>query len=133
LAGGVDARLESRFEYILEWGEKRMKKEFIVGAAMLSVCLMAGAGFAEGPKEGKVDGKKGFEKHCSSCHPKGGNIVNPKKTLEKAALKANGVKSAKDIIAKMRKPGPGMNTFDVKTVSDKEAKAIAEYILKTFK
>lgn len=111
----------------------RMKKELIAGATMLSVCLLASAGFSESTKEGKVDGQKGFEKHCAACHPKGGNIVNPKKTLDKAALKANGVKSAKDIIAKMRKPGPGMNTFDVKTISDKEAKAIADYILKTFK
>jgi cytochrome c6 len=43
------------------------------------------------------------------------------------------VKSAKDIIAKMRKPGPGMTAFDKKAVSGKEAKAIAEYILKSFK
>jgi cytochrome c6 len=33
----------------------------------------------------------------------------------------------------MRKPGPGMNTFDVKTIPDKDAKEIAEYIMKTFK
>jgi len=43
------------------------------------------------------------------------------------------VKNAKDIIAKMRKPGPGMTAFDKKTISDKEAKAIADYILKTYK
>jgi cytochrome c6 len=33
----------------------------------------------------------------------------------------------------MRKPGPGMTQFDKKTVPDKEANAIAVYILKTFK
>jgi cytochrome c6 len=33
----------------------------------------------------------------------------------------------------MRNPGPGMNRFDAKTISDKDAKEIAEYILKTFK
>jgi cytochrome c6 len=31
----------------------------------------------------------------------------------------------------MRKPGPGMTAFDVKACSNKEAKAIAEYVLKT--
>jgi cytochrome c6 len=33
----------------------------------------------------------------------------------------------------MRNPGPGMNKFDEKTIPDKEAKMIADYILKTFK
>jgi cytochrome c6 len=33
----------------------------------------------------------------------------------------------------MRNPGPGMTKFDKKTISDKEARAIADYILKTFK
>jgi cytochrome c6 len=33
----------------------------------------------------------------------------------------------------MRKPSPGMTAFDVKTIPDKDAKEIAEYIIKTFK
>ena len=33
----------------------------------------------------------------------------------------------------MRNPGEGMTKFDAKTISDKDAKAIAEYVLKTFK
>jgi len=33
----------------------------------------------------------------------------------------------------MRSPGPGMTKFDAKTIPDKEAKAIADYILRTFK
>jgi cytochrome c6 len=33
----------------------------------------------------------------------------------------------------MRNPGPGMTTFDEKTIPDKQAKEIAEYILKSFK
>lgn len=74
-----------------------------------------------------------FKLHCAACHADGGNIINPKKTLKKADRETNGVKSPKDIIGLMRKPGPGMTTFDVKTISDKDAKAIADYILKTFK
>lgn len=110
-----------------------MKKELIVSGALLSICLFATAGFSETTKGGKSEGQKEFEKHCAVCHPKGENIVSPKKTLDKKSLQASGVKSAKDIIAKMRNPGPGMNKFDEKTISDREAKAIAEYILKTFK
>ncbi len=74
-----------------------------------------------------------FKEHCAVCHPDGGNIVNPAKTLHKKDLDANGIKKPADIIAKMRKPGPGMTQFDNKTIPDKEAKMIAAYILKTFK
>jgi len=53
--------------------------------------------------------------------------------LNKKALAANGIKSEKDIVGKMRNPGPGMTKFDAKAVPDKEATAIAKYILTTFK
>jgi cytochrome c6 len=58
--------------------------------------------------------------------------VNPQKTLHKKDLDANNVKNAEDIIKLMRKPGPGMTPFDAKTVSDKDAREIANYILTTF-
>jgi cytochrome c6 len=37
------------------------------------------------------------------------------------------------VVKTMRNPGPGMTAFDAKTISDQDAKAIAEYVLKTFK
>ena len=83
-----------------------------------------------------ADGKTGetlFKQHCASCHPDGGNIISPKKTLHKKDREANGVKSKDDIVKLMRKAGPGMTSFDDKILSDKAAKEIAEYILKTFK
>lgn len=107
-----------------------MKKSLKLTVSLLTLTLLAFPAFA---KEKKIDGKKEFEEHCASCHKDGGNIVNPAKTLKKADLAANGVKKWQDIVGKMRNPGPGMNTFDKKEVSDKEARAIAEYILKTFK
>lgn len=84
-------------------------------------------------KGAKIDAKQEFEKHCAVCHPNGGNIVNAQKTLARKSLEANGVKGVKGVVAKMRNPGPGMTAFDEKTISAKEATAIAEYILKTFK
>jgi len=110
-----------------------MEKRLIATVAMLTLGLFTTAGFADTKKGGKIDGKKEFEEHCAACHPNGGNVINPAKPLGKKALEGSGVKNAKNIIAKMRKPGPGMTAFDKKSVSDKEAKAIAEYILKTFK
>ena len=83
-----------------------------------------------------ADGKSGdtlFKQHCASCHPNGGNIINPKKTLSKKDREANGIKSKDDIVKYMRKPGPGMTSFDDKAISDKAAQELAEYIQKTFK
>ncbi|HTZ18743.1 MAG TPA: c-type cytochrome [Dissulfurispiraceae bacterium] len=116
-----------------------MKKIPAVSVAALSLFAFIAAGSFAAEEKGekyekkKISGKAEFQEHCSVCHPDGGNIVNPAKTLHKKDLDANGVKKVSDIVAKMRNPGPGMTQFDKKTISDKEAKAIAEYILKTFK
>jgi len=83
--------------------------------------------------EGKVNGKAEFNEHCAACHPDGGNVINSAKTLKMKDLAANGIKKPEDIVKLMRNPGPGMTKFDKKTVPDKTAKAIAEYIFKTFK
>jgi cytochrome c6 len=110
-----------------------MRAELLAAGTVLSICLFATSGVCDAKKGEKIDGKKEFEEYCAQCHSGGGNMINPQKTLFKKSLEANGVKSAKDIIAKMRKPGPGMTKFDEKTISNQKAKAIAEYILKTFK
>ena len=99
-----------------------------------TVALVSLAGFASAAK-GK-DSKKGeelFKQHCASCHADGGNIINAQKTLAKGTLKANGISDWKGIVKIMRNPGSGMTKFDAKAVPDKDAKMIAEYILKTFK
>lgn len=106
-----------------------MKKTIVAVVAVMSMSVMVAPAFAAE----KVDAKAKFDQHCAACHPKGGNIINPKKTLSKKSLAENGVKSEKDIVAKMRNPGPGMTKFDAKAVPDAEAKAIAKYIMATFK
>ncbi len=78
-------------------------------------------------------GEREFLEHCAVCHPQGGNIINPEKTLHEKVLKANGIVKPADIVAKMRNPGPSMTQFDTKTIPDNTATEIAEYILKTFK
>lgn len=111
-----------------------MKKGFIATAAMLSISLFATSAICAEKKTGeKADGKALFEQHCAACHPNGGNIINAKKPLGKASMATRGIKTQKDIVAKMRNPGPGMNKFDEKTLPDKQAKAVADYVLKTFK
>jgi len=78
-------------------------------------------------------GEKAFAKNCAVCHMNGGNTINPAKPINKKTLKAKGIRKPADIVRQMRNPGPGMTRFDEKTIPDKEAKAIAEYILRTFK
>lgn len=89
----------------------------------------------------ETEGEFLFKEHCSVCHPDGGNVVNPLKTLHKKDLDANNIKTAEDIVKKMRNPGPvpthpqewsGMKIFDRKKISDEQALQIAEFILKTF-
>lgn len=107
-------------------------KKIVVVVAVLTVCMSGFSAFAKEAVKGK-SGEALFKENCSMCHPEGGNAMNPKKTLRKASLEANKIKTPEDIVKLMRKPGPGMTKFDPKTVSDADAKKIADYILATFK
>jgi cytochrome c6 len=109
-----------------------MGKIFTCCVAATVLCLFVTFGIA-GKAVGATPGEAGFKQHCSVCHPDGGNIINPQKTLHKKALDASKIKSAEDIVKIMRTPPPGMTPFDANTVPDKEAKEIADYILSTFK
>jgi len=80
-----------------------------------------------------MPGEKLYAQHCAVCHPQGGNIVNPKKTLGKNALAANNIKTEADISKLLRNGALGMPKFDENAISKKDAQEIARYILKTFK
>lgn len=108
-----------------------MKKMTVLLVSVLTVCCVGAIAFAE--KASKDTGEAEFKEHCAICHPDGGNVVNPKKTLHKADREANNIRSEADIAKLIRKPGPGMTTFDEKTISDKQAREVAKYIFKTFK
>lgn len=103
-----------------------MKKLLTITATTILIAAGAATALA-------ATGQELFKTHCSACHPDGGNIINPKRTLQKADLAQHGIKSWQGIVKNMRNPGTGMTKFDKKTITDKEAKAIAEYVLKTFK
>lgn len=109
---------------------KRIALLFLVSSVICSFTV-AGVSAQEASKESL--GGKLFMKHCSKCHPNGGNVVTVTKTLNPKDREANKVKTEEDIIKLMRSPGPGMVKFGEKVISEKDAKAIAEYILKTFK
>ena len=98
-----------------------MKKRMLVVTVVLSVVMMSASAFAA-----EASGEATFKAKCASCHPDGGNIMNPKETLK-------GIKDAKKITKKIRKGGGGMPVFDAKAISDADAKLLADYIMKTFK
>jgi cytochrome c6 len=110
-----------------------MKKSLIIAVTVLAVCLQISAASAGEPVATAHPGEKLFTQQCAVCHPQGGNIINPQKTLSKKILAANTIKTEEDIIKIMRKGAPGMSKFDTAAISDEDAKLIAGYILKTFK
>ncbi len=83
--------------------------------------------------DGAGSGAALFKQYCSTCHPDGGNVSDPERTLHGAALKRNHITTSDDIVRIMRNPISRMIRFDPATISDQDARAIAEYILATFK
>jgi cytochrome c6 len=108
-----------------------MKKGYVACMMMITVASLCRPMPAKAAEVSP--GEQGFQQHCAVCHPNGGNIIDPKDTLDKKTLEKKGIRRASDIVAKMRNPDPRMTKFDKETVPDKTATAIAEYILKTFK
>lgn len=108
-----------------------MKKIFTIALATAALFSFATAGVAKEESKAK-SGEELFKTHCAACHVDGSNIINPMRTLHKKDMDANSIKKPQDIIEKMRNPGPGMTKFDKTTISDKDAKKIADYIIKTF-
>ena len=104
-----------------------------IGVLVVSVGLALPAAGLYAAEKKESNGAKLFQQHCAACHPGGGNIIKAAFTLHKKDMDAHGVKTADGIVGKMRNPGPGMTRFDAKTISDKDAKEIAEYILQAFK
>jgi len=98
-----------------------MKPLVLLTAAALTLASFAGTALAEENK-----GEALYKEKCASCHPDGGNVMNPKETLK-------GIKDSKKVVRKTRKGGGGMPAFDQKAISDADAKAIADYVVKTFK
>jgi cytochrome c6 len=103
-----------------------VNKQLIITVATVTLAFASTTAIA-------ATGEALFKQHCAVCHPDGGNIIKPTHTLHKNHLDEHGIKKWQGIVKNMRTPGPGMTTFDAKTISDKDAKAIAEYVLKTFK
>jgi cytochrome c6 len=110
-----------------------MKRWLITGLIAVGAAGILSAMSAGGVDAAPSAGGALFKQHCAVCHMDGGNLITPRKTLHKKDREKNNIKTAQDIVKNMRKPGPGMTQFNEKTIPEKDALAIAEYIMKTFK
>jgi len=100
----------------------------------IPLVLLALATMTSGCKgSGQASGAQLFALHCASCHPEGGNTINPAKTLRRDALRANNITTPGDIVERMRKPGPGMPRFSPAVIPDRDAQRIAEHVLSSFR
>jgi len=94
---------------------------------------IAPAASAPGPREPARDGEALFRQFCSACHPNGGNVSDPERTLYGSVLRRKHITTPEDIVRIMRNPLSRMLRFDATALPDKDARAIAEYVLKTFR
>lgn len=108
-----------------------MNKKAAVAAALVLAGICTGA--IVSTVRAERSGEDLFKEHCSTCHPDGGNIINPGKTLRKDHRDAHRIISKTDIVEKMRHPGKGMTSWSAATLPDSEAETIADYIIKTFR
>lgn len=74
-----------------------------------------------------------FRQNCSPCHPDGGNVSDPERTLHGSDLRSHHIARPEDIVRIMRNPISRMIRFDTTTISDQDAMTIAEYVLTTFR
>lgn len=117
-----------------------MKRKVAVAAVLalaagFTGCREDGAKTAQrsAPPVATERGGELFRDRCAPCHPNGGNTMNPRKTLHAAVLADHGIRSSADIVTVMRHPGSGMPAFDQATISDQDAKLIADYVLASFR
>jgi cytochrome c6 len=109
-----------------------MRKMLGALITVLGLCLFVAPVSADETSK-LAPGEAAFDQYCMVCHPGGGNIFDPAKTLHKKDLEANNIKSPADIVNLIRNPGPQMTSFDKNIIPDNLAKQIAEFVLSTFK
>jgi cytochrome c6 len=119
-----------------------MKTDLRAVSLVGAVVFLLAIPFSAGQAAEENRGESLFKAHCAVCHPHGGNVLNPKKTLHAKDLRANNITTAGDIVRKIRNPGPfpthpqdwaGMTRFDENAIPNDDAMKIANYILETFK
>lgn len=95
--------------------------------------IVTPAGSATTTQGSVRDGEALFKQFCANCHPNGGNVSDPERSLYGSVLRKKHITTPEDIVRIMRNPLSRMIRFDAATLPDKDARTIAEYVLKTFR
>ena len=97
--------------------------------------LLAAAGTVSAQQKPlESSGERLFIENCSKCHPGGGNVINPAKSLQKPALEKSNLMTEAAIVRYLLNPGPGMPRLIHREhgLSEAQAGSIARYILGGF-
>ena len=79
------------------------------------------------PAIAQEDGKKVFDANCAACHFKGGNVINPQKSLKKEDLEKYGKFSADAIYDTSAKGAGAMPPF--KRLGEEKLRAVSAYVM----
>ena len=102
-----------------------MKRNYVLPLLVVSFFLPF-AGMGNGQETGNGDrGRETFQTNCSSCHPKGGNVIKPDKPIKDSKQLAN----AKAFLGWIRKPVAPMPSFPAERISDQQAAELYSYII----
>jgi len=131
------------FSSILLAGKKGVDSKLVLGNYIASFVVVVVLGYLGGnlvygsvSQQTKAAGKfhagmEVFNNHCLSCHPKGGNVVDPAKPL----LNSRKTDKFDDFLAFIRHPQASdgkaglMPNFSPKTLSTKDARDLFQYIV----
>jgi cytochrome c6 len=105
---------------------KRIAIVVCVGA--ICVALLSVGGFGQVSAKSKI-GEEEFNKNCSSCHPNGGNVIEPEDTI-KGSPKLGDFKT---FLSWIRKPVQPMPAFSASQISEERARQLYDYIVEASK
>jgi cytochrome c6 len=92
-----------------------------------SICVIVGLTFTASAIA--VDGKAAFEANCAGCHSKGGNIMDPAKTLSKEHLEQQG-RFSSDAVYKILEEGvSGTAMMSFKHLKEDKLRAVTDYVM----
>jgi cytochrome c6 len=101
---------------------------FVLSVAAICVALLSIAGFAQVTAKSKI-GEEEFKKNCASCHPNGGNVIEPEDTIKGSPK----LRDFETFLSWIRKPVQPMPTFSPSQLSEEQARQLYDYIVEATK
>ena len=100
----------------------------VLSAAAICVALLSVAGFGQEAAKSKI-GEEEFKENCSSCHPNGGNVIEPEDTIKGSPR----LRDFETFLSWIRKPVQPMPTFSASQISEEQAKQLYDFIVEASK